>query len=80
MAGDATLKDCIRHAERTLKLWHRVCDELDEGKSWKKINNGFRDGPCKVSMAAWEGYMRQRMYHHLGEICSVYRHEMKHKS
>lgn len=72
MAITRTVAEAIENAEPILKLWHRVCGELDDGKSWDDIDTGLR-GP-KMPQSVWAAYMRQRIYHHLNGIVLCYRH------
>ncbi len=66
------LKETIARAKRTLDIWHRVCNELDEGNKWEDIDNGLTE---KMKLEHWDTYMRQRMYHDLVNITISYEKE-----
>ena len=66
------LKESIDKAKRTLDIWHRVCNELDEGKKWEDIDNGLTE---KMKLEHWDAYMRQTMYHELNDIVLSYEDE-----
>ncbi len=72
MVIERTLAEAIEDAERTLQTWFRVHKELDEGKPWAEIDNGWR---CRATgYGSWCAYMQQRMKNQLYDIILCYRH------
>ncbi len=74
------MERAVAKAERVLAMWHRVCGELDDGKKWEEIDNGFTPEGRKASLDFWTGYMRSTMYHSLMDVVLTYRHLQKPES
>jgi hypothetical protein len=64
------IDDTIEAAGRTFEIWDRVHDDLENGKRWDDIDNGFSPPYSNVaaSYESWRAYMDQRMQHLLRDI------------
>ena len=71
----ARMDDRVVKAEELLKLWNRVCGEVDDGKPWSEIDNGMRPEAQGDNMppSVWKAYMLARMRHLLNDIVIEYR-------
>ena len=71
MAVTMTMAEGIQRAERTLELWHRVCGDLNDGKTWDDID--ISSTTRQMGLEAWRAYMQQKMYLDLNALVTIYR-------
>lgn len=74
-----TVDEAIQSKELILDLYQRVHEELDEGKEWKDIDNGFRKEESDVTYELWSAYMQQRLINGLKDIVYTWRYHEKQK-
>lgn len=63
----------IEAAAKTMHLYERVHEDLDEGLPWESLDNGFVEAKKNVSYEAWNAYMSQRITNHLKSIILAHR-------
>lgn len=74
MTVNRTVEDAIEAAAVKVDIWEKVHAELESGRDWAEINNGFREGEKDMSYDDWYHYMQASLRNSVTDIVYTYRY------